>query len=229
MKVYFIAALIAAILPHILAAPACSSPPANGGTTDTPYYICGSFDGKGATYDTKKDYSGNCDGESGSAGAVFIVANGGSVSNVVIGGKQREGIHCLGSCTINNVTFKNVCEDVLTADGPGTVVFKNIVTNGGKDKVIQHNGSAKVTLQNITVNNHSGKVYRSCGEGGCNGYTGSRSVSATNVKVVGGKVSEILGVKPGDTTNFSGLSGATACMVLQSSGSKIKACVQGKN
>ncbi|KAJ1563487.1 hypothetical protein HK096_000742 [Nowakowskiella sp. JEL0078] len=134
-------ATVAYAAPADLDRRACSTPPSGGGSSDTPWTICGAFDGKGATYDTKKDYSSNCGGESGTTGAVFIIADGGSVKNVVIGGRQREGIHCKGSCTVSNVVFKNVCEDVLTAEGSGTVVFSDITATGGKDKVIQHNGS----------------------------------------------------------------------------------------
>lgn len=47
---------------------------------------------------------------SGSEGAVFILENGASISNVIIGVKQLEGVHCKGSCTLTNVWFRDVCE-----------------------------------------------------------------------------------------------------------------------
>ncbi|KAI8807719.1 pectate lyase-domain-containing protein [Cladochytrium replicatum] len=209
----------------------CSTPPAGGGTSDTPWVICKDFDGKGATYDTKTVFS--CNGEAGTTGAVFIVQNGATVKNVVIGSNQREGIHCAGPCTIDNVTIKRVCEDSLTVDGSasGSVTFKNIhILSGGKDKIIQHNGPASLTLQNIRVDNHNGKVYRSCGDGGCGGYKGARRVSASGI-TVGGSGQEVFGVNKGDTINFSGVTvsnGRSICKVY-SNGSKIGDCKQGTN
>ena len=41
--------------------------------------------------------------EGGDADAVFIVQEGGTLSNVVIGPNNGEGVHCLGSCTLNNM------------------------------------------------------------------------------------------------------------------------------
>jgi hypothetical protein len=36
--------------------------------------------------------------------------DGASLSNVIIGENQLEGIHCEGSCTLTNVWFRDVCE-----------------------------------------------------------------------------------------------------------------------
>jgi hypothetical protein len=41
---------------------------------------------------------------------VFILKDGASLSNVIIGKNQLEGIHCEGSCTLTNVWFRDVCE-----------------------------------------------------------------------------------------------------------------------
>ena len=36
--------------------------------------------------------------EGGDSDAVFIIENGGSLSNVIIGPNQIEGVHCEGAC-----------------------------------------------------------------------------------------------------------------------------------
>jgi hypothetical protein len=46
----------------------------------------------------------------GDENAVFILKDGASLSNVIIGKNQLEGIHCKGSCTLTNVWFRDVCE-----------------------------------------------------------------------------------------------------------------------
>lgn len=45
---------------------------------------------------------------------MFIVEEGGTLSNVIIGPDQAEGVHCLGTCTLNNVWHSDVCEDAIT-------------------------------------------------------------------------------------------------------------------
>ncbi|CAL3966742.1 unnamed protein product, partial [Diplocarpon coronariae] len=52
----------------------------------------------------------NSDDDTGSASAVFILAPGASISNVIIGADALEGVHCLGACTLSNVWFRDVCE-----------------------------------------------------------------------------------------------------------------------
>lgn len=61
-----------------------------------------SFDGGMQLWDRSPS---TCKGqtEGGNKDAVFILEEGATISNVVIGPNNGEGIHCLGSCTINNV------------------------------------------------------------------------------------------------------------------------------
>ncbi|KAI8807720.1 hypothetical protein BJ742DRAFT_739594 [Cladochytrium replicatum] len=117
------------------------------------------------------------DGESGTTGAVFIVQNGATVKNVVIGSNQRE-----------------VCEDSLTIDGSGTgsVTFKNIhILNGGKDKIIQHNGSASLTFQNIKIDSAPSFPDHAVREDAVV-TKGARRVTAKGIPV-GGSGQEVLG------------------------------------
>ncbi|KAG5730621.1 hypothetical protein E4T56_gene14310, partial [Termitomyces sp. T112] len=57
--------------------------------------------------------SGACEGqtEEGDSAAVFLLEDGATLSRVVIGANQAEGVHCLGSCTLDHVFFEDVCED----------------------------------------------------------------------------------------------------------------------
>jgi hypothetical protein len=58
---------------------------------------------------------GACAGQSekGEDAAVFILQSGATLSNVIIGKDQAEGVHCRGPCTLKNVWWEDVCEGKL--------------------------------------------------------------------------------------------------------------------
>jgi hypothetical protein len=68
----------------------------------------------GATFTPSQPYtrfdrgSGACKGqtEGGDSDAVFLLEEGATLSRVVIGANQAEGVHCLGSCTLDHVYFE---------------------------------------------------------------------------------------------------------------------------
>lgn len=101
-------------------------------------------------------------GEGGDSDAVFIVADGGSLSNVIIGPDQIEGVHCAGACTITNVWWEAVCEDALSFKGNGDGTVFGGGAKGAQDKVVQHNGVGTISISNFQVEDF-GKLYRSCG------------------------------------------------------------------
>jgi len=70
--------------------------------------ISGIFDGGMKTYGRGVSCTGQDEG--GDADTVFLVQPGGTLKNLIIGKDQIEGIHCLGSCTIENVWWSAVCE-----------------------------------------------------------------------------------------------------------------------
>jgi hypothetical protein len=78
------------------------------------------------------------DEDTGSDSAVFILQDGASISNVIIGADALEGVHCLGSCTLTNVWFRDVCEDAVSVLGPGNALIQGGGAQEAKDKVIQH-------------------------------------------------------------------------------------------
>ena len=101
-------------------------------------------------------------GEGGDSDAVFIVADGGSLSNVIIGADQIEGVHCAGACTITNVWWEAVCEDALSFKGNGDGTVSGGGAKGAQDKVVQHNGVGTISISGFYVEDF-GKLYRSCG------------------------------------------------------------------
>lgn len=69
----------------------------------------GSFDGKMFEYDR---YPRVCreQVELLEPAAMFILEDGATLSNVIIGPNQAEGVHCMGNCILNNVWWIDVCE-----------------------------------------------------------------------------------------------------------------------
>ncbi|KAI0193713.1 putative pectate lyase F [Xylaria flabelliformis] len=110
--------------------------------------------------------SGACNsGEGGDDDAVFILEAGATLLNVIIGKNQKEGVHCLGACTLQFVWFEDVCEDAITIKGDSKGQETWIIGGGAyhaEDKIIQHNGCGTVNIINFYAEDY-GKVYRSCG------------------------------------------------------------------
>lgn len=71
-----------------------------------------SFDGGMMMYDRGVSCTGQTEG--GGKDAVFVLEKGASISNVIIGPRQIEGIHCNGGCSLSNVWWSAVCEDAFT-------------------------------------------------------------------------------------------------------------------
>lgn len=112
-----------------------------------PQYI-----GAGETFDAgwvKYDRgSGACGGqtEGGEADTVFVLEEGATLKNVIIGKDQAEGVYCKGSCTLEYVWFEDVCEDAISIKGDGTANIIGGGAYGASDKVIQHNGCGTVNV-----------------------------------------------------------------------------------
>ncbi|PGH01690.1 hypothetical protein AJ79_07844 [Helicocarpus griseus UAMH5409] len=168
-------------------------------TFSEPYVVTGSFDGGMKTYGRGVECSGQSEG--GDSDAVFQIEDGGSLSNAIIGADQVEGVHCLGSCTIENVWWEAVCEDALTIkQSSGTSTITGGGAQNADDKVIQHNGGGTVSVDGFTVYNF-GKLYRSCGN--CDEQH-DRHVELSGVIAVEG--SSLVGINSnlGDTAKIDG-------------------------
>lgn len=157
------------------------------------------FDAGWAKYDRGVKCSGQSEG--GEADTVFVLENGATLRNVIIGANQKEGVYCKGSCNLEFVWFEDVCEDAISIKGSGTA---NIIGGGAykaADKIIQHNGCGHVNIINFYANDY-GKVYRSCGN--CSGNKScKRSVHMEGTTAVNG--GELMGINTnyGDKATYS--------------------------
>lgn len=123
MQLQIVASMLALVAP-IAAGPAAQTPsnffalekratlpvPASKGsvTYSSPKSISGTFDGGLKTYGRGVSCTGQAEG--GNSDAVFILENGATLKNAIIGKDQIEGVHCKGSCNIENVWWVDVCE-----------------------------------------------------------------------------------------------------------------------
>jgi hypothetical protein len=139
--------------------------------------------------------------EGGEKDTVFVLEDGATLRNVIIGKDQAEGVYCLGACNLEYVWFEDVCEDAISLKGDGTA---NIIGGGAyhaSDKVIQHNGCGTVNIVNFYAEDY-GKVYRSCGN--CKGNSNcSRKVNMSGVIAKDG--GELIGINTnlGDSATYS--------------------------
>lgn len=123
MKLTIVASMLVLVAP-IAAGPAAQTPnnffdlekraslpvPSSKGsvTYKSPKAVSGTFDGGFKTYGRGVSCTGQKEG--GDSDAVFILENGATLKNAIIGKDQIEGVHCKGSCTIENVWWVDVCE-----------------------------------------------------------------------------------------------------------------------
>jgi pectate lyase len=199
--------------PSVSVAAACTSlaqklawPSAKG----SPVTISGTkkvtdYDGGGALHEgTLEDCSS---GDQSSTDPIIEVADGGSVKNVIFGKEIGDGIHCVGSCTIDNVWYPAICDDAITINKDGKASKASTISNSGfkgaRDKIIQHNGGdSTLTISNVYAE-VGGKLYRSCGEGGGCTTSAKHTVNVSNVIAIA--VGQVVGVSENDQATLSGI------------------------
>ncbi|KAL6362847.1 hypothetical protein LRP88_04160 [Fusarium phalaenopsidis] len=170
------------------------------------------FDGKGARYDRQAD-------------TVFILREGATLRNVIIGPDQHEGVYCIGGgCTIENVWFEDVCEDAISIKEDAAGTTTNIIGGGAfhaADKVIQHNGCGAVSIKDFYAEDY-GKVYRACGT--CDAC--KRDVRVEGVSAYGGGEVVGINVETGDTAELVNVctDAKTPCQLYDGPGSKAGEC-----
>jgi hypothetical protein len=151
-------------------------------------------------------YYGISDGsQNESQPPMFQLADGAVLKNVILGTGAGDGIHCLGTCTIENVWFEDVGEDAATFKG--TSASQTMTINGGgarsaSDKVFQHNGPGTFIIKNFQASD-IGKLYRSCGN--CSKQY-ARTVKIENVTITA-PAKSLVGINPnlGDKATLTGL------------------------
>ncbi|GAB7189462.1 pectate lyase [Kineococcus sp. NUM-3379] len=219
------AAAMLGLTASLAAAPTASAAPqawptATGTTTlSTTQKVSGTFDGANRRYRWSTD-----GGQSESQPPIFSLADGATLSNVIIGSPGADGVHCAGSCTLVNVWWEDVGEDAATFKGGTSATYR--VSGGGArhaaDKVFQHNGGGTLTIENFQVSDF-GKLYRSCGN--CRTQY-KRAVVIRNVTATApGSLLAGVNQNYGDTANLSGLT------IVGDSSRRIKICTryQGNN
>ncbi|MFG1875072.1 pectate lyase [Sphaerisporangium sp. NPDC049003] len=161
-------------------------------------------------------------GQSESQLPIFELANGAVLKNVIIGAPAADGVHCLGTCTLQNVWWEDVGEDAATFMGTSSSQTMTIDGGGARsatDKVFQHNGPGTMYIRNFQVSDF-GKLYRACGN--CtNSY--KRDVVISNVTATSpGKSLAGINTNWGDTARFSNIT------IVNDSSKKIVICEKYK-
>ncbi|WGD43687.1 pectate lyase [Streptomyces cathayae] len=116
----------------------------------------------------KKYYgTGDLGGDSQDEGQdpIFELADGATLKNVVIGTPAADGVHCKGSCTLQNVWWLDVGEDAASFKGKSSSAQYKVIGGGARkaeDKVLQFNGAGTLTVSGFQVEDF-GKLVRSCG------------------------------------------------------------------
>lgn len=144
-------------------------------------------------------------GQSESQKPIFELANGATLRNVIIGSPGADGIHCLGTCTLQNVWWEDVGEDAATLKGSSSSQTMTIDGGGARkasDKVFQHNGPGTMIIRNFQVQDF-GKLYRACGN--CSSSYQRHVVMSNIVATSPGKALAGINTNWGDTARFSNI------------------------
>ena len=162
--------------------------------------VSGTFDGGLVRY-----YGLSSGGQDEGQPPVFELADGATIRNVILGTGAADGIHCRGTCTVQNVWWEDVGEDAATFKGTSSSQTMTVDGGGARyaaDKVFQHNGPGTFVIKNFQVQDF-GKLYRSCGN--CSTQH-ARSVQISNVTVTA-PAKSVVGINPnlGDRASISGL------------------------
>ncbi|GAA5157754.1 pectate lyase [Viridibacterium curvum] len=141
----------------------------------------------GTTYDGGgKRFQLSNAGQSEGQPPVFLLEEGATLRNAVIGDLAADGVHCKGNCTVYNVWWEDIGEDAATALGASGTTMR-VDCGGaflGTDKTFQHNGQGTLHITRFVADNwksKGGKFYRSCGD--CTGNKGPRNVIIENSRV----------------------------------------------
>lgn len=179
----------------------CTIPSANGQqSVSSTIKVSGTLDGGYKRY-VGAGSLGSSD-QTEDQGPLFELESGATLKNVIIGSPAADGVHCKGTCRLENVYWEDVGEDAATLKGSSSSQVMTVVGGAAKsasDKVFQHNGPGKFVIQNFCAEN-IGKLYRSCGN--CDDQY-KREVTIDNVIVKGAKVVAGINTNYGDVARFT--------------------------
>ncbi|MGW4825640.1 pectate lyase [Streptomyces sp. NPDC004227] len=149
---------------------------------------------------------------------ILELAAGAVVKNVIIGSPAADGIHCLGSCTLQNVWWEDVGEDAATFLGSSSSNVYTVSGGGAKeagDKVFQFNGAGTLNVSNFAVQNF-GTFVRSCGN--CKTqYKRTINLNTIEATYKGGRIAGI-------NTNYGDSASLKKITIIGDSGKKIIPC-----
>ncbi|MEV4972379.1 pectate lyase [Streptomyces scopuliridis] len=163
--------------------------------------ISGSVDGGMKRYYGTGDLGSG--GQNEDQDPIFQLADGATLKNVIIGAPAADGIHCSGSCTLQNVWWEDVGEDAATFRGTG----KTFTVNGGgarkaADKIFQFNGGGTLNISNFAGQDFKTFV-RSCGN--CSSQY-KRTINVTNTEITApGSVIGGINTNYGDSLTLRGI------------------------
>ncbi|MER7399761.1 pectate lyase [Streptomyces sp. NPDC000151] len=180
--------------------------------------VSGTYDGGLKRYYGSGDLGG--DGQEEGQDPIFKLKDGAVLKNVVIGSPAADGVHCSGTCTLQNVWWEDVGEDAATFKGTSSGATYT-VTGGGAmkadDKVFQFNGAGKLNISGFQVSDF-GKLVRSCGN--CSTQY-KRTISVSDVDVTAPGKSLV-----GINTNYGDTATLKSVRIHGDSSKKIKPCVR---
>ncbi|KAK1449993.1 pectate lyase A [Colletotrichum melonis] len=204
--------LPAALLAGLVACQTLNIPSRSGSiiSLPAPSVISGSRDFGNKEYDRGR--SCNTDVETSGGHPVFILENGATISNVIIGAGQVEGVHCKGACTLKNVWFRQVCEDAIVINGNGDILVEGGGVRGGYGNTISHLGRGTATVKDLTVIDVN-RLYRSCAN--CVNNGGPRNLVVSNLKANNVKLLAGINSNFGDVATISGSCGTGVAKVCQ--------------
>ncbi|MEU4798803.1 pectate lyase [Streptomyces sp. NPDC023327] len=151
---------------------------------------------------------------------LFKLKDGATLKNVIIGAPAADGIHCQGSCTLQNVWWEDVGEDAATFKGSSAGSTYAVQGGGARkadDKVFQFNGAGKLVVNKFQVSDF-GKLVRTCGN--CSKqYRRDIIVNDTDVTAPG---KSIVGIN----TNYGDTAALRNIRVHGDGNKKIKTCMR---
>ncbi|MEU5638519.1 pectate lyase [Streptomyces milbemycinicus] len=128
---------------------------------------------------------------------LFKLSDGATLKNVILGAPAADGVHCEGSCTLQNVWWEDVGEDAATFRGSGKTF--NVIGGGARkaaDKIFQFNGGGTLNISNFAGQDF-GTFVRSCGN--CSTQY-KRTINVSNTELTApGKVGGGINTNYGDS------------------------------
>jgi pectate lyase len=151
---------------------------------------------------------------------IFKLKDGATLKNVILGSPAADGIHCSGSCTLQNVWWEDVGEDAASFKGTSASSVYTVSGGGARkasDKVFQFNGAGKLVITKFQVSDF-GKLVRSCGN--CSKQY-KRTIVVNDVDVTAPGKSLV-----GINTNYGDTAELRSVRIHGDSSKKIEPCVR---